>query len=152
MDDEHGIQTDMYCETDFPCEICAKWCRAKENLTYHVKKHEFDSLPSESQAWNNVKQYSRESLACNFCEEKFTGRGNLMQHKKNKHENKVAICWKFLAGTCTFRDDCWFLHCESEQYTSEWKCSFCESKFICQSELLRHRKNEHRNRVQMCRN
>ena len=30
--------------------------------------------------------------------------------------------------------------------------SLCESKFICQSELLRHRKNEHRIRVQMCRN
>ena len=96
-------------------------------MTYHIKKHEFDSLHSESQALNNVKQYSRESLACNFCEEKFTGRGNLMHHKKTKHENKVAICWKFSAGNCTFRDDdCWFLHCESEQSTSEWKCSLCE--------------------------
>ena len=78
---------------------------------------------------------------------------DLMYHKKSTHEDKVYTCWSFLEGNCTFKDDdCWFLHCESEQYTSEWKCSFCESKFICQSELLRHRKNEHRNRVQMCRN
>ena len=89
------------------------------------------------------------SLACNFCEEKFTSRGDLMHHKKNKHEDKVAICWKYSARNCTFRDDdCWFLHCVSERYTSdEVKCSLCEIKFISQSELLRHRKDEHRNLV-----
>ena len=76
-----------------------------------------------------------------------------MHHKKNKHGDKVAICWKYSSGNCTFRDnDCWFLHCESEQTLSEWKCRFCESQFICQSELLKHTKHEHRNRVQICRN
>ena len=25
MDDEHDMQTDMYFETDFPCETCGKW-------------------------------------------------------------------------------------------------------------------------------
>ena len=158
MDDEHNIQTDMFYETDFPCEICAKWCRTEADLTYHIKKHEFDNLPSESNNENallpsTVKQYSRENLTCNFCKEKFTSRGALMHHKKNNHEDNVAICWKYSTGNCTFsNDDCWFLHCESEQYTSEWKCSLCESKFICQSEFLRHRKHEHRNLVQMCRN
>jgi hypothetical protein len=77
-----------------------------------------------------------------------------MYHKKSTHTDKVATCCSFLAGNYTFKDDdCWFLHCESEQYTSdEVKCSLCEIKFICQSELLRHRKDEHRNLVQMCRN
>ena len=33
------IETEMYFETDFPCEICAKWCRTEAALTYHIKKH-----------------------------------------------------------------------------------------------------------------
>ena len=77
-----------------------------------------------------------------------------MYHKKSTHEDKVATCWSVLAGNCTFKDnDCWFLHCETERFTSdEVKSSLCEIKFICQSELLRHRKDEHTNMVQMCRN
>ena len=72
-----------------------------------------------------------------------------MHHKKNNHGDKIAICWNYSTGNCTFSNsDCWFLHCESELYTSDWKCRLCES----QSEFLRHRKNEHRNIVQMCRN
>ena len=71
MDDEHGIETEMHFETDFPCEICAKWGRTEADLTYHIKKHEIDSLPSDSHNENEmlpckVKQYSRENLACNF--------------------------------------------------------------------------------------
>ena len=41
MDDEHDIKTDMYFETDFPCEICGKQCRSEEDLSYHLHKHEF---------------------------------------------------------------------------------------------------------------
>ena len=81
-----------------------------------------------------------DGLSCNFCEKKF------MKHKKRKHEDRVAICWKFSAGNCTFGDaSSWFLHRESEVScsTQGWNCSLCENEFRCQSELLRHRKQEH---------
>ena len=92
---------------------------------------------------------------CNFCEEKFIKHGDLMKHNKKKHEDRVAICWKFSAGNFTFGDAaCWFLHCESEVSCSTpgWNCSLCENTFRCQSELLRHRKQEHGHLVPMCRN
>ena len=41
MDDEHALNTDMHFQTDFPCEICGKWCRTESDLTYHLIKHEF---------------------------------------------------------------------------------------------------------------
>ena len=53
MDDEHDINTDMMYETDFPCEICAKLCRTEADLDYHLKRHAYKSLPSESQTLNN---------------------------------------------------------------------------------------------------
>ena len=53
MDNDHDIKIDMYFETDFPCEICGKWCRSEADLTYHLTKHEFDSLPCESQSLNS---------------------------------------------------------------------------------------------------
>ena len=37
LDDEHDVKTDMYFETDFPCEICGKWCRSEADLTFHLK-------------------------------------------------------------------------------------------------------------------
>ena len=64
MDDEHNINTDMHFETEFPCEICGKLCRTEADLTNHLKKHEYESLPSESQSLNN----GIVMLSCNFFE------------------------------------------------------------------------------------
>ena len=60
MDDEHDINTDMQYETDFPCEICAQWCRTEADLNHHLKRHAYES---ESLSMNN----GNEILACNFC-------------------------------------------------------------------------------------
>ena len=53
IDDEHNIQTDPYFETDFPCEICGKYCRTEADLTYHLKKHELENPPCKSQPLGN---------------------------------------------------------------------------------------------------
>jgi hypothetical protein len=107
MDDAHDINTDLQYETDFPCDICAKWCRTEADLTYHLKRHAYKSLPSESQTLNN----GNVMLSCNFCERRFTTNKELMVHKKKEHSEKVKICWNYSTGKCEFEDDlCWFLH------------------------------------------
>ena len=137
MDDEHDLNTDMYYETDFPCEICGKWCRTGADLTYHLKKHEvvksvhpkegktcsyfldgccvFDS----NECWFNHPDLSKvdsvsrtlKSLKCRFCEKTFQNKSELMVHRKLEHPQKISACKKEMDGSCRFGDDkCWYAH------------------------------------------
>ena len=62
IEDEHDIKTDIYFKTDFPCEICGKWCRTAVDLTYHLKKHEIDTLKCDSKSLDSASVM----LSCNF--------------------------------------------------------------------------------------
>ena len=145
MGDTHHLSDESYFDKDLYCEVCSKWCITEDDLLTHVEEHQIDKTDSRHS----------DGLSCNFCEETFMKHGDLMKHKKRKHEDRVALCWKFSAGNCTFGDaNCWFLHHESEVSctTSGWNCILCENEFRCRSELLRHRKKEHGHLVPMCRN
>ena len=94
-------------------------------------------------------------MSCNICEETFQNIKDLMTHKKKKHSDRVALCWKFAAGHCSFGDTgCWFNHGEIEksQESSLLKCNLCDKEFQCQTEVLKHRKNQHSFEVMKCRN
>ena len=118
MDDEHDINTDMQYETDFPCEICAKWCRTEADLTYHLKSHAYES---ESLSMNN----GNDILSCNFCNRRIKTNKELMVHKKKEHSDKVEICWNYSTGKCEFGDDlCWFLHSNTSK-SCEINCNIC---------------------------
>ena len=47
-DYDHDISTDLYFETDFPCDICGKWCRTEADHTHHLKLHEVSSKSNDS--------------------------------------------------------------------------------------------------------
>ena len=75
-------------------------------------------------------------------------------HKKSDHKDKVSICMHFSFGNCTYSDvDCWFFHgtdlqaCEGPNFN----CSFCDKIFTKRSEVMKHRKTEHRLFVPLCR-
>ena len=71
------------------------------------------------------------------------------------HSEKVSICWKFATETCYYGDqNCWFSHTKSNDdlESVNYKCSQCEKVFKCQSELLRHKKQEHTDHVPLCKN
>ena len=40
MAEEHDVPTDMFFDSDFPCDICGKCCRSGSDLINHLKKHE----------------------------------------------------------------------------------------------------------------
>ena len=136
----------MFCnEYEYPAEDI--YDLGEHMFEIHSSRYEGKGHCKESGSTDSMQS---DGFTCNFCEEKFVKHGGLMNHKKTKHRDKVAICWKFSAGNCTFGDArCWFLHCESEE-SPEWKCNLCDNKFRCQSELLRHNKQEHEHLVQMC--
>ena len=50
-----------------------------------------------------------------------------------------------------FGDSCWFKHNESKQ-VAEFKCIYCDSTFKSKSDLMSHRKREHPNKVNQCKN
>ena len=131
----------------FVCDICNDGFITNLELNGHAQKHH-----SKPESTDSLQSDSR---PCNFCDKNFAKHGDLMMHKKNKHGDKVALCWNFLTGNCTFgNDSCWFLHYESggSYSTPEWKCNLCDDKFRCKSELQKHKKQKHEHFVQLCRN
>ena len=152
MGEEHDLPSDSCFGTDFPCDICGKWCRSASDLINHLKKHELGINRISSQPAQNQTT----KLQCNFCDENFKTIGELMLHKKGQHRDKVSQCWKHSSGTCDFGEEfCWFIHGENNKgvsYKREFNCSECGKDFTTKYNLLVHKKIEHKRSVQKCRN
>ena len=92
--------------------------------------------------------------ACEFCNETLPTKRTLMQHKKLHHKEKVNVCWNFSSGKCELGDSlCWFIHSESlDRSKSEIKCNICEIFFGNKEVCMLHKRSEHAEIVQMCKN
>ena len=95
-----------------------------------------------------------EYFTCNFCDDKFVNKRDLMNHKKKEHTQKVKSCWHFSSGLCPFGDQkCWFAHSSKENeipILNEHTCSLCDKVFRSQGDLLHHRKRKHGSHVPSC--
>ena len=148
---EHDIQTDLFFETDFLCDLCGKWCRSEADLAYHQKKHE---QPIKTTELVTSKDGDL-SLSFHFCEEQFETKRNLMIHTKKDHREKVKDCWKHSTGKCEFGDElCWFRHDENSKASNMagLKCNVCGKSFENINCLFQHRKNDHIKEGQLCKN
>ena len=147
MEEEHGLSSDLL--SDFPCEICGKWCKSEYDLTTHMKQHDASFKSPESDRMRNEHM----STSCNFCDENFETKKSLMIHTKKEHKEKVDECWNYSAGTCVFGEEiCWFIHSEKSS-KSEFlgvKCKVCGKEFENKNNLLHHKKREHVQTVQNC--
>ena len=121
---------------------------ANMNDTKHMDVSHGDSQTEppeeESMALNEFE--------CNFCDENFTTKRNLMNHNKREHAGKVANCWKFAAGTCHYGNHCWFSHTIIDQEPKQFKCNECGKSFITPSEFHLHKKQDHKQLLPTCRN
>ena len=94
-----------------------------------------------------------ESFTCNFCDNTFDSKQNLMHHKKEEHTRKVNSCWHFSAGFCPFgKDKCWFAHITDNDIplSNEYACKLCDKVCRSQADLLHHRRKKHENQVPSC--
>ena len=76
-----------------------------------------------------------------------------MTHKKNHHEEKISICWKFSAGFCEYGEKlCWFSHVKSTEDTEPTKvsCNICSKTFNNLNDFLHHKKQKHGETVKEC--
>ena len=94
---------------------------------------------------------------CYTCKKEFTSYWNLMNHRKSDHPSNRR-CKFYLKQACIFDSDtCWYRHEEQlvndleHQDKTENECKDCEQKFQSKSDLMKHRKMEHQNRVSRCR-
>jgi hypothetical protein len=82
IDYEHVINTDMQYETDFPCEICAKWCRTEANQTHQLKRHAYESDSLSLDTGDDM-------MACNFCKRRCKTNKEVMVHKRRSIVKKL---------------------------------------------------------------
>ena len=142
-DYDHDITSELYFETDFPCDICGKWCRTEADRTHHLKLHEVSSKSHDP------------LVKCKLCAKTFETKTSLMVHSKKEHTEKTSVCWNFLADKCDLGDDfCWFIHSEDSRKAefSSFNCNLCEKIFENINDLLHHKKREHVTRVKECNN
>ena len=140
MGHDHDQSDDSFFDRDFYCDICSKWFDKESDMIEHKEDH---------------RKIHSDRLHCNFCDKKFSTKKDLMKHKKKIHTEKVSTCWRFAQGTCIFGDqNCWFSHPQSSNNleAEKFKCSLCEKDFWSLSDCLRHRKQDHKELVPLCRN
>ena len=129
-----GAQTEI-----IRCEECEFPADCMNDLVYHM----YESHPLEE---------NEQKFECNFCSDNFKIKGDLMVHKKYVHQEKVQICTNFIQGTCHFKDGCWFRHENRNGFVFEFDCNYCEERFITRKEFMTHKKSNHKEYVQMCKN
>ena len=139
MEQEHDDQSgESHFDKEFYCDICCRWFDTEPEMINHRKDH------------NKALHVNSDTLYCNFCEETFFNRKDLMKQKKTCMVIKCPF-----AETCDYGEqNCWFSHIKSKnnlEYVN-FKCNSCEKVVKFQSELLRHKKQEHTHLVPICRN
>ena len=125
-------------EDEFNCNECYFQGTSKSELSKHFNlKHTTDQKEEE-----NV-------ITCKTCGDKFSTKWSLMNHRKAKHINTVAFCRNKLEGKCDFADEkCWWNH--AEKSTDNIQCFICNHVFETKTQMMIHRKNEHKEIVKCC--
>ena len=131
---------------ELPCKICIYVASCEDELRSHIE-NEHDS--SEEPAVY---------FTCNICYHKAVTKGELMMHRKKTHPQKIKVCRFFRVGACELPDEiCWFSHENKHtdpsfpQTLTQYKCGFCDETFTMKSAFMKHRKKQHIQHVQECR-
>ena len=133
-----STQTELLDEDfTFPCQLCIYNADNELDLRIHMDyAHDFDD-----------GIFSK--ITCNICEKKFQSKHRLMCHIRSKHDGSLPNCKNFQEGTCKFTDaSCWFPHKMNE--TVLFKCRYCDETYHSKSEIMKHQKNIHEEKIQIC--
>ena len=122
----------------FPCQICIYNADNEMDLRIHMDyAHDIDD------------EIRTSKVTCNLCRKKYPSKNELMKHIKSNHESDLQACKYFQTGTCKFNDkSCWFAHKIIDM--SAYKCRHCEYKCGYKSEIMKHQKERHEEKMQIC--
>ena len=103
-----------------------------------------------------TSQQSKDTHKCNECDNAYSAKWNLNNHKRDEHEIKEE-CSYYKHGDCRFPDKvCWKIHekavanTSSETASNAHECYICKNKFQSKNEMMLHRKEIHPKRVKNC--
>ena len=158
----------------FKCKKCIYKFKSEAQLNNHIKwKHsrytqkeeEFNCNDCDYQGTSilqlnkhfNIKhvgknQLEKEVIKCKHCDEQFSEKWNLMNHRKEKHIQTVAYCRKKLEGACPFTDEkCWWSHQAKQMLNPERiECFICGETCLDKPSLMKHRKSNHPSVIRKC--
>ena len=90
---------------------------------------------------------------CYNCKEKFSSYWLLMNHRKKEHPSN-RMCRFFLENRCIFdENECWFRHLDHNlkgKEMSKFQCKECDDTFSVMSDLIKHKKTKHPEKVSKC--
>ena len=93
---------------------------------------------------------------CHTCRKEFESYWHLMNHRRTEHPSKRK-CRYFLKNNCNFDGDtCWYRHefeskVDEEKQTPNFPCNECDHAFEHRSDLMKHKKTFHPDKVSKCR-
>ena len=156
LDESQGVRYCVVCDYEAEDMYDLDGHTWSEHEDVEVVDHTRRKLERVKHDREHVEIVNKEQLlkvSCNFCSEQFETRKQLMEHKKNDHNEKVALCWNFLSGNCDYGDDyCWFIHNKGEKQKENFKCNICGHAFNTKNETQYHIKQEHVMSVPKCKN
>ena len=157
------------------CDQCEAMFWTKPQLENHVRRiHEGPSQPRKDYNCNDCFFQGENSLElknhtertrhspglnsekCFTCDKEFPSYWNLMNHRKAEHPS-AKKCRYFAMGQCKFDDEvCWYSHVLNNQKDkkdplSENTCKECNNTFLTKTELMKHKKKSHKDKIQTCR-
>ena len=126
-------------EPEYNCTECSYQGTEKEELTKHM----------------NIKHRADGSMRCRNCGEPFSSRSNLLEHRKDMHADVVAPCRNYLSGNCPYSNlMCWWSHDNQprQENTSvaDVRCYICNETFTSKTNMMSHRKIQHRSILREC--
>ena len=99
-------------QTDEPDIMRCNECEYPAEDLYDFGEHMYDC--------HALSGSNEESISCNYCDDKFQAKAEIMKHKKGKHNEKVRKCRYFSAGNCIFGSEkCWYKHDKLENDSNE---------------------------------
>ena len=141
------VQTQTYpqSDVDFNCGVCVDQFTSEQDLWSHMDdEHDIQ------------KQETTNKFMCECCEENFETISDLNYHMKEKHDSMTKSCDYFARGICHFSEQtCWYSHkkdkSNNDKIMNDLTCKHCGEKFSHKSDLMKHRKHNHENKIAICR-
>ena len=119
---------------DWNCDSCFYQATDKTSLINHIKE-----TPGHTSASLQIPDVEHSNHTCNFCQETFSTKKDLLTHRKIKHVT-YKPCRNM--SNCTYGDNCFFSHIP---LIKAFRCYQCGENFTAKNDMMKHRKRDHQN-------